>query len=166
MEILKKRKLASDERRYSSVSRLKWTVSNPANYPEDESDINFEFLGLAHDNNPEGFGRLHRTLEIIQRLFGAFELTDIDYQDRLSIEHIADHFNASNKTEIAVAAVRAEFPTAFVHPVRIEAVSQESLEDVEVGEEEIFEEDTDIFRWCDVSTEEVAEYIHGSPARA
>jgi hypothetical protein len=125
MEILKKRKVASEDRCYSSVSRLKWTVSNQVNYPEEESDINFEFLGLAHDNNPEGFGRLHRTLEIIQGLFGAFNLTDIDYQHNLCIEDIADHFNASNKTEFAVAAVRAEFPTAFIHPVRIEAVSQD-----------------------------------------
>jgi hypothetical protein len=165
MEILKKRKVASEDRCYSSVSRLKWTVANP-NYPEEESDINFEFLGLAHDNNPEGFGRLHRTLEIIQRIFGVFKLTDIDYQYSLCIEDIADHFSASNKTESAVAAVRAEFPTAFIHPVRIEAVSQESLEDVDVGEEAIFGEHTNIFEWCDVSTEEVAEYIHGSPARA
>lgn len=165
MEILKKRKLALDERHYSSVSRLKWTVANPANYPEEESDINFECLGLAHDNNPEGFGRLHRTLEIIQGIFGAFNLPDIDYLHYLCIEDIADHFHASNKTEFAVAAVRAEFPTAFIHPVRIEAVS-DRLEDVEVGEEAIFGEYTNIFGWCDVSREEVAEYIHGSPARA
>lgn len=149
--------------RYSSVSRLKWTRANP-NYPEEESDINFECLGLAHDNNPEGFGRLHRILEILRGIFGEFELLEDD--EYLNIDLMADFFKASNKVETAVAAVRAEFPTAFIHPDRIEIISDEQVEGVEVEEEATFEDHTDILRWCDVSTEEFKEYIHGSPARA
>jgi hypothetical protein len=163
-----KRKQIRETQAYESVSRLKWakTVVDPNNYLEEESDLNFELAGNAHDNNPEGYRRLDDILAILRGFFGPFELKDLDIaQEFLSVETLADELGGSNKMSAAVAAVRAEFPIAFLHPIRFEKIREQEYDEVAEAEPE-FDFETDIYAWCDVNEAEAKEYVHGSPARA
>jgi hypothetical protein len=149
--------LALETQRYSCVSRLKWEAANPT-----DSDTDFNEAGSPVDN-PEGFARLDRVIEIIQSLFGPFQLIDILDGEYLCVDEIAQHLNAGNKTSYAVAAVNAEFPTAFIHPLRFAAVCLDEVDEPEEPDEP-FTSDTNLFGWCDVNSDvELGDYLHRSP---
>ena len=152
--------LALETQRYSCVSRLKWEAANPS-----ESDVDFNEAGSPVDN-PEGFARLDRLIDILKSIFGPFDITDILDGEYFCIDDIAKHLHAVNKTSYAVAAVNAEFPTEFIDPARFAAVRLEEVDDEEDPPNETFDSDTNLFGWCDVHYDvELGDYLDGSRVR-